>query len=168
MRRPLGTWIDVGAGGLGLTEPPPALAAEVRALGDSCWGTREGTPALRGIGWYVTEAVEEDPDDYVLAAVEDVSTGLALVHQYLVCGPLGLFVQAYLDETGRAALADAGRLQAAVLSPRFVPPDSAGRLVVVDTPLGSSSWRWTGPSQEGGAGGTWAASQWVQNLVVYG
>jgi hypothetical protein len=38
---------------------------------------------------------------------EDLSTGLALVHEYLVCGPLGLFVQAYLDETGRAALADA-------------------------------------------------------------
>ena len=76
-------------------------------------GARDrGRRALRGIGWFVVEATEQAPPDYVLAGIEEVSTGLELVHEYLVRGPLGMFIQARLDdESGRAALAAAGELQ---------------------------------------------------------
>jgi hypothetical protein len=162
----MGTWADVGAAGLGLPEPPEGLAGNLRELGDRRWGTRPGAPALRGIGWFVVEATEEAPPDYVLAGVEEVSTGLELIHEYLVCGPLGLFIQVRLDEPGRAALAAAGELQHSVLSPSFSPPDPVGRLVVVDTPLGSSSWEWTGLDRARGSGGAAEALRWVEACAL--
>jgi len=114
------------------------------------------------------EAAEEAPADYVLAGVEQVSTGLDLIHEYLVCGPLGMFIQARLDESGRAVLATAGELQEAVLSSSFSPPDPVGRLVVVDTPLGSSSWKWTGLGRIGGSGGADEALRWVRTVALPG
>jgi hypothetical protein len=67
---------------------------------------------------------------------------------------------------GRAALAAAGELQHSVLSPSFSPPDPVGRLVVVDTPLGSSSWEWTGLDRARGSGGAAEALRWVEACAL--
>ncbi len=66
-------WDDVGARGLGLPLPPAPLLEHLHEIDEDRWGTREGTPALRGLGWYADEFERGAAGDYVLAGRADAA-----------------------------------------------------------------------------------------------
>jgi hypothetical protein len=148
------TWTSVGAGHLGLPEPPAPLAEHVRDLGDGRWGTRERAHSFRGIGWFLEEAEAGRADEYVLAGIESVATELDALHYFLVYGPVALFLQLPVDDDDDVdRLRHAGELTAEVVGAaadrRFAP---GTRLFVLDSFLTDRRWALIEP---GGEPATW-------------
>lgn len=153
----------MGAGGLGLPQPPGPLAGAVADLGDGQWGTRRGAPGLSGVSWFADEFRRGGVDDYVLAGVGDVSTDLPAAHYFIVYGRLGLFVQAPLEQAS-TRLDLTGQVQSAALAAAVdgrLP--GTGSLVVIDTPFGLHHWEWT-PQVHGDGDGLEGAAAWLAAL----
>lgn len=87
-------WARLGAGGLGLPEPPGPLASSIAAVGERRWGTRHRLAfPPRDLGAFERQFLEgAHPGDYGVAAVVDAATNLPAVHYLLAFGRLGLFV----------------------------------------------------------------------------
>jgi hypothetical protein len=165
----LSAWDAVGAGGLGLPEPPASLAPAVERVGDQRWGTRRGTPSLRGLGWYADEFEEGRAPDYVLAGREDVATNTGAVEYAFVCGRLGLFVIAGVGAGGGRMLALLRELQdRASLALEDGPLHGEGRLSVVHNDFANRRWRWTGPGEDGGIDGVAGALEWLDHRLRTG
>lgn len=164
----MSSWAVVGAGHLGLPEPPAPLAAQLEDLGDGRVGTRPHAHAFRGIGWFLDEAEQGRADEYVLAGIETVSTELDALHYFLVYGPVALFVQAEINDDGLDRLRTAGEVTAsAVTSAAAGVFPSRMRLVVLDSFLTDRRWALIGPDAEDEPwrmGGVHAAAAWLDTL----
>jgi hypothetical protein len=166
-------WAAVGAGALGLPPPPAALAGEVRALGPDRWGTaasdRRPLSALGSFAGRFEATAREARQPYVLAGVEPIATGVAAVHYHVVCGSLGLFVQAHAGAAGRPTLVLAARVQALALeldeAGRLGPP---GDLGVLHSDFGTTRWSWSGAEPAGDILGLAGAVDWLEDRVRIG
>jgi len=155
-------WDRVGAGGLGLPEPPATLADEIRTLSTDHWGTREGTYALRGLKTFADEFERrEHPGDYVLAGLEDAATNAPAIQYLLAYGNLGLFVEADVYEgRARVLLERVARLQGAYIA---AAADGlvTDRLIVSHSAFGHQRWWTLGEHEDGGPDGVQGASAWL-------
>lgn len=89
---------------------PPALAAQMRALGDYTFSTRDPLPTkpLWIPGWL--EDLAAAPDDYAVIAYDGRGSAKHAVHVFVAVGPLAVFLQlpwggAFGDDAQLRALA---------------------------------------------------------------
>lgn len=156
------TWDDVGAGGLGLPAPPAPLLDGLRALDEDRWGTRAGTPGLRGLGWYADE-FERGVRDYVLAGRADAAINLPVTLYLLAYGNLGLFVEADArDTSNRGTLEAAARLQGAFITAAAAGSVAPHKLLVVHSDLGSKRWVLFSDPPEGDDDGITGALEYLR------
>lgn len=164
----MSSWATVGAGHLGLPEPPAPLAEQLEDLGEGRFGTRSGAHAFRGIGWFLEEAEAGRAGEYVLAGIEPVSTDTPALHYFLVYGPVALFVQAEINDDGLSRLTTAGDITASAVSSAADGRFPAGmRLVVLDSFLTDRRWALIGPDGDDEPwrmGGVHAALAWLDSL----
>lgn len=165
-------WAAAGAGDLGLPSAPRALAPRIRSLGPGAWGSAEHDEPLRGLGTYAYdfEASKSGPrDDYVIAGVEGIATGLEAVHYHVAVGRAGLFVQTHSGQRGRATLALAGQVQDLAMELDDAGLlGSDGQLVVLHSDFGTRWWKWTGADPQGDSSGLIGALEWLQERAAGG
>jgi hypothetical protein len=149
------------------------LLDRIRLLEPELLGTREGAPALRGIGWFVEEAREgRVAEDYLLVGVEEVATALPALHYYCSYGPLALFAQLRIERDASggyrladeedALLAEVPRLTQLILERSLDAPGPPQRLLVVDSFLAGAEWHLIPPPGESGTGGVRGAIEWLE------
>ena len=168
-------WADTPLSDLRLPEPPEELSPLVVTLGELRAGTRTGAYALRGLGSFAEEARTEEPPEYVLAGVEEASTGLYCVHYLYSYRRLFLALQvrigtsedglfhgnAALDEAFCASVTLRDRVERMSVSGKL-PGD--GRLVVVDGAFANGSWCLCGREPAEGGGGIAGALAFLDGL----
>ncbi len=131
--------------GLPLPPLPESLIPQLVIVRPWMFGSREDTPGAYDLNWFVREAVEQEPAEYVLFGQDGHGVNSLAMHYYLVSGRLAVFVQvpwggAYMDKQASnaavaAALVGVERLIEAARAAEQGLVDRNERLVVVASDL---------------------------------